>query len=230
MTLYETMFRRRSVRRYLPEPFSAAELDEVLAYVRAVEPLPGQQAEFRIIGPEEMGLNLAPHYLVASCEAADAAYANVGYVLEKLDLWLQSRGFGSLWFGMKLPREQRHDDAIVMAFGRTELPLRGGEADFSRLKLSDIASGDTPVLRAARLAPSAVNSQPWQLEQRDGAVVIRYKGRGLMKARLEKKLNKIDCGIVTRFAVTALEQQGRTLTAPELRSEGRDFVITVPFA
>lgn len=229
MTHYEAMFIRRSVRQYAPEPLPQEALDEILAYAAAVEPLPGQQAQYRLLTPEEMGLKLAPHYLAASCESGNEAYANLGYVLEKLDLELQSRGLGSLWYGMKLPRDSRPDDAIVMAFGRTAVPPRTAGTEFSRLPLAELSDGDDAVLRAMRLAPSAVNSQPWVFRRGDKELEIAYKGRGLLKGRLEKKLNKIDLGIVTRFAVTALEQEGKQILSLRPETEGREFRILIRY-
>lgn len=227
MTHYETIFTRRAVRRYEARPLDAETLDEILAYVRSVEPLGGQTAEFRLLTPEQMGLKLAPHYLAASCAETNEAYANLGYVMEKLELELQSRGLGTLWYGMKLPKDAKPGDAIVMAIGRAAQPARTGEADFSRLPLSEIAEEDNAVSRAVRLAPSAVNSQPWFVRGGKDAVELEYRGRGLLKARLEKKLNKIDLGIAARFAVTALEQQGKAVSSVCPETDGRRFCIRI---
>ncbi len=229
MTLYETMFCRRSVRRYLDEPLDGQTLDEILAYIRAVPQLPGQHAEFRIIGPEEMGMRQAPHYIVAACTPSNEAYANIGFVLEKADLYIQSIGLGSLWYGMKLPQAAQENDAMVMQLGKTAVPARRDGAEFDRLAVSKIADADNAVARAARLAPSAVNSQPWEIHFGDKAVEICYKGRGLMKTALEKKMNKVDIGIVTRFVTLALEHEGKTIGDISMRTQGRDFRVTVEY-
>lgn len=229
MTLYETIFCRRSVRRYLPEPLDAQTLDAILAYIRAIPQLPGQHAEFRLIGPEEMGMDQAPHYIVASCPPSNEAYANIGFVLEKADLYIQSIGLGSLWYGLRLPRKAQENDAIVMQLGKTKMPLRASDGDFDRLPLAKIADADNAVTRAARLAPSAVNSQPWEIHFGDKAVEICYKGRGLMKTALEKKMNKVDVGIVTRFVAVALEHKGKTVGDITMRTQGRDFSVTAEY-
>lgn len=209
MTLYETIFARRSVRSYLPEPLDEKTLAEVLAYAENVEQIPGAHADFRIIPHEEMGAGPAPYYLVASSEQNEKEYANIGFVLEKVDLWLQSNGFGSLWYGLSLPKKHLPNDSIVLGFGKTDLPMRK-EEEFNRLPLSKIAETDNAVTRAVRLSPSAVNSQPWKIECAENLVSVSYFGRGLMKASLEKKMNKVDVGIASRIAVTALENEGKT--------------------
>lgn len=230
MTLYETIFRRRSVRRYESAPMTAEALEEILAYVQAIPQLPGEKAAFRIITQREMGAGPAPYYIAASCTPGDSAYANVGYVLEQADLYLQARGLGSLWFGMKLPQESRAGDCIVLGFGPTEVPLRERESDFNRLSLEKIADADNEVTRAVRLAPSAVNSQPWQVRWEEDRVTVAYQGRGMMRLALEKKLNKIDVGIAARFAVTALEHRGAEIRDVRAVSAGRSLQMVISFA
>ena len=229
MSRYDTIFTRRAVRRYEPEPLPDETLDGILAFVRAVEPLPGQTADFRLLTPAQMGVKIAPHYLAAACAETNEAYANLGYVLEALDLELQGRGLGTLWYGMKLPKDGRADDAIVMALGRTKEPARSGERDFSRLPLSEISDADNAVARAVRLAPSSVNSQPWLLRFGEGSLTLEYRGRGLLRAQLGKKLNKIDLGIAARIAVTALEHEGRTVKAVSPQTEGKAFRIRIDY-
>lgn len=229
MTIYETMFCRRSVRRYTDRLEEAA-LQQILEFARAVPQMPGQKASFRLITQEQMGGNApAPDYLVASCEPTNEAYANVGYVLEQVDLYVQSLGYGSLWWGMSLPeKDGQENDCIVMGLGKTDVPLRdSGSA--KRLELDKISSSDNAITRTARLAPSAVNSQPWVIDCADGEVVIHYHGRGLLKSRLEKKMNKVDLGIVTRFVVTELKQQGHTVRELTEQTEGKDFTITLRY-
>lgn len=228
MTLYETMFKRRSVRKYEQELLDDKTLAGIMAYLAAVEQIPGQKATFRLISQEEMGSSLSPHYIIASCEDSNEAYANVGYTLEKVDLYLQSNGLGSLWIGSKLPKDEQPGDCIVMAFGKTQVPLREKD-DFNRLALSKVANVENNITEAARFAPSAVNSQPWELEYGENSVVIRYHGRGLLKARLEKRMNKIDIGIVTRFVTEALEQDGKTVESIVPKTDGKAFEVTVQY-
>lgn len=226
--LYETIFKRRSVRKYKEEKLDKNVLIEIETYLQSIPQIPGQKASFRIIDNDEMGNNLAPHYIVASCDANNEAYANVGYVLEKLDLYLQSNNIGSLWLGSKMPKNKQPEDAMVMAFGYTDVPFRN-EAYFNRLKVNKISNVDNEIAKASRLAPSAVNSQPWMLEFGDDEVVIRYHGRGLLKAILAPKMNKVDIGIITRFVTLALENDGREITNIILNTDKKKFTSTVQY-
>jgi nitroreductase len=95
--------------------------------------------------------------------------ANIGYALQGVDLHLQSKGYGSLWSGMARPKESQENYRILLAFGNSTVPLRRGESDFKRKPVVEISNTppgtgeDNPVASAARLAPSAVNFQPWKL-------------------------------------------------------------------
>jgi nitroreductase len=50
MTLYETIFTRRSVRQYDEALPDAATLSEIQRHLDSVEQLPGQSARFEIVG------------------------------------------------------------------------------------------------------------------------------------------------------------------------------------
>lgn len=229
MTLYETMFTRRSVRKYDPTPLDSKILDDMLAYVKGVQQLEGQHAEFRILPQSEIQDNRAPHYIIASCEESDAAYANVGFVLEQADLYLQSIGLGSLWIGNQLPNEPQHGDCIMMAFGRTNVPLRQDTEAYKRLPLKEISDTDNCVIQAVRLAPSAANFQPWKVECTENEIILHYFGRGPFKAILRKKHNMIDLGIAARFAVTALEHSGISIDEIVPETHGRQFKLPIKY-
>lgn len=228
MTLYETIFTRRSVRKYKDENISDEVLKGISNYLESIPQIEGQKVSFRIIDKKEMGDNFAPYYVIASCEANNEAYANLGYVLEKFDLYLQSIGIGTLWLGSKMPKNKQANDAMVMAFGYTDVPIRK-EEDFNRLKVGKISNQDNAIAQVARLSPSAVNSQPWQLEFSENKVVINYHGRGLLKAYLEPKMNKVDIGIITRIITLALEHDGKEITNITLHTNKKKFSSTVEY-
>jgi hypothetical protein len=119
----------------------------------------------------------------------------------------------------------------MMAFGYTQTPLRNGEEDFKRLPLSKISNEDNLFARAVRLAPSAANSQPWELRFSEGQAVIRYVGRGAFKHIFRKKLNKIDIGIATRHAELALRHEGKEIRSiePKESNGGKEFEIIVRY-
>ena len=210
MTLYETIFKRRSVRKYDKTPLPAEVLSGIKNHIDQTAPLDGCGAKFEIVCGSCVNDDKAPHYILAFCGADIKQYINVGYMLQKTDLYLQSMGLGSVWLGMAKPKKDKENYCIMLAFGKTDAPYRE-ISEFKRLPLGEISNADNAVANAARLAPSAVNSQPWKLNFSEGKVKIDYYGRGLLKALLRKKKSPIDIGIITRHAELALLQEGKTI-------------------
>jgi hypothetical protein len=92
--------------------------------------------------------------------------------------------------------------------------------------MCDIAD---PVSEAVRLAPSAMNSQPWKLEISAHNVKIKYFGRGLLKAVLKKKMSKIDIGIAARHAELALLNDGKKIKSITPYVDGNGFGSNITF-
>ena len=226
MTLYEAIFARRSVRQYEKTPLDAAALGEIKKHVDDAKQIAGQSARFEIADGGKLKGGFAPHAVLAFADDNDAAFVNIGYTLQGVDLWLQSAGYGSVWCGMASPKESEKDYRILLGFGKTDAPLRSGESDFKRKKLSDISNEDNSIARAARIAPSAVNFQPWKLTFTDGKVTVNTNVRGVGRI-LPGRLYLFDLGIVTKHAEIALEHEGKTVTAIEVTGKGKDSMVEI---
>ena len=229
MRLYETIFIRRSARKYNKTELNDDILKEVDDLLKGTKQMDGQNARFEIVSDSEVK-GPASNYILAFSEDNDSAYANVGYILQKADLFVQSKGLGSLYLGMKKPKMKNDDFCILLVFGESDVPFRKGEEDFKRLPIEEISSSDNIVARAARLAPSAQNYQPWKLIFGENRVIIDYVGRGLLKGVFRKKLSMIDMGIVTRHIEETLIEEGKTVTSITSKTTDRDFRIEVLFS
>jgi hypothetical protein len=227
MTLYETIFARRAVRKFDMTPLAGEILDDIIKFIKATKHINGQDAQFEIAAAGAVSGQSAPHYILAFCEEQDQGFANVGYVLAKTDLYMQSIGLGTCWLGMAKPKANNEKFCILLAFGKTNVPVRKGAEEFKRLPVSEISDADNEIAQAARLAPSAMNSQPWKLHFEDNKIIIRYFGRGMMKAMLKKKMSKIDAGIVTRYTAIALEKAGKQIQSITPHTSGNDFDIEI---
>jgi hypothetical protein len=190
--------------------------------------IPGQEATFEFVDATGIKGVAAPHAILAFCETNDAALSNIGYTLQTLDLYLQEEGLGSLWMGMPNPETTKEGYQILLAFGYTDVPMRSGEADFSRQATTKISNEDNAIAQAARLAPSAVNLQPWKLEFEPGRVTIHHTPKGILK-HLIHKMQKIDIGICLKHTVLALEHEEKTVTAINPTGSGKTFAVTVEF-
>ena len=230
MTLHDTIFSRRAVRKYDMAPLDASVIADIQSFIDSMTQIDGQRAKFEIVEADKVNNSIAPHYILAYCENSDSACANVGFCLQAADLYIQSIGLGSLWLGMAKPNSNDADYCIMLAFGASDVPFRKNESEYERVPLSKISSEDNGISRAVRLAPSAINTQPWKLEFEPGKVIVEYFGRGIMKLIVKKKLAKIDVGIATRHAVAALEHEGKTVQSVRPAADRKVFGIEVVYS
>jgi nitroreductase len=116
----------------------------------------------------------APYYLTIYSEKKDKYEMNAGYICEQLSLYMMTLGLGSCFLGgTSVPKNARlrgtKEFVIMMAFGKPKEPLTRRPGEAKREELKDLcvykeqpAKWVNEVLEAARLAPSALNSQPWR--------------------------------------------------------------------
>ncbi|MDR1015255.1 MAG: hypothetical protein LBL86_09820 [Coriobacteriales bacterium] len=228
MTLYETIFARRSVRQYDEALPDAAALPEIQGYLDNVGQLPGQSARFEIVGRDRLKGGFAPYAILAYAAESEAACVNIGYTLQGIDLWLQSQGLGSVWCGMATPLEKSPEYRILLGFGQTSVPPRKGEDDFKRKDVSEISNEDNAVARAARLAPSAVNLQPWLLTFSDRQVEAKVNVRGIGRV-LPGRLWLFDMGIVLKHIELTLTHEGKVVKELAINGSGKSLSVSARY-
>lgn len=213
MSIYSTIFRRRSVRNYTNEEIDADTLQSIEDYANSINQLDNCKVRFGLIPKDKVSGAKGQYCIAAYSDKKREEYINIGYTMQHLDLYLQSIGLGSLWLGLGVSKEKDNKFAIVMCFGKTEEPMRESEKDFKRLDVLQISNEDNSIARVARLAPSATNSQPWKLEFFEGGVRVHYFGRGVLQRILRAKLSMIDLGIISRYIELAIKSENKKLTA-----------------
>ncbi|MBS4021905.1 MAG: nitroreductase [Dethiobacter sp.] len=214
--LYETIFVRKSVRRYKSTPLSDGLLQDIVEHTRRLEPmLKGIKVEFKLV-PGKMIKNLlpvkAPHYFAIFSENKEGYLTNAGFLIQQLDLYLSANGIGSCWLGIAKPAKVLEAASgfkfvIALAFG---MPLhslhRQSKLEFKRKPLEAITNiqGMADLLEAVRFAPSASNSQPWYFTESEGYIHAFCVRPGMIKAIFYAGLNKIDLGIaICHFSIAA---------------------------
>jgi hypothetical protein len=227
-SLYDAIFYRRSVRKYQQDTLDESQLADILAVLNASSQILGQQARFEIVGSSEIKLSSSPYAILAYSDDSDVALCNIGYTLQGMDLYLQSIGLGSLWNGTAKPAMPSKDYRIMLNFGKTEAPRRNGAADFKRNAMSEISNEDNAIAEAARLAPSAVNFQPWYLEFSPSEVLLRRVPGGITRL-LAARFQPIDLGIVLKHIELALEHEGKTVHAIEPVGSGKAFAVRLAY-
>lgn len=230
MTLYDTIFTRRQVRRFTGTPLSETTLKNIAEYIQKADQISGQHVSLEIATAENMSASQgASHYLLSFCENSFESYANAGYVMQMADLYIQSLGLGSGWFMNAKPKEKNEKFCIALAFGETVEPFRKSADDFKRKQVNEICTFDNNIVQAVRLAPSSMNSQPWKLTFEEKKLIIEEAGKGISRIILKNKLNKIDVGIAARHAVTTIEHEGKSITQIMTDQADNKFKIKISY-
>ncbi len=214
--LYTAMFHRMSVRSFSPDPLTPFAIGEIAASLGQIPRLtPQGSVKLGILSPTQVERIHAPHFAVAYAQKDKQSLLEAGWQLEYLDLALFSQGIGSCYNGIAKPHKQYRTDGeltavMMMALGTPAQPAhRTGPGAFKRKPVAEIACGDVPlfITEAVRIAPSALNAQPWYLDGSRGHVDVYYSPRGI-RAKLAASMAYIDMGIALCHLRIAAEKQG----------------------
>ena len=175
-------------------------------------------------------------YLAVTTRPEDGAMEGLGYDLEQLILYMTSQGLGTCWLGGTFNRsafanameiQDGEIFSILSPVGYPATKKRIGESLFRRTLKADQrmpweklffaqdfsspltkeAAADYQIpLEMLRLAPSAVNKQPWRVLMKNGAFHFFKQGTmGGESGALD--MQQIDVGIgICHFHLAALEQ------------------------
>lgn len=204
ITLSEALLERKSIREYDMAPLSDAEIKHILAYAEGIEPLmPGLKIKVTVIGPDDVKAIRgwrAPHYLALYADSDDAAMTNVCYVYEQVVIYLTSLGLGTCWANSISPKKAKELDGLkwvaTIAFGweKNGNPWRASLSETKRKDMSAISDQKDDKLEVARIAPSAMNNQPWFFTHSNGKIHVHCVIQGFMKKWMSA-MNKLDVGI-----------------------------------
>lgn len=223
MNLYEAIFVRKSVRSYTGEALSPQLLDKVKAHYRELTGLfGGIETEISVLdnrkGQQRM-LSLfsvkAPYYLVFYSEEVPRYLMNMGYLMEQMVLYMCSLGIGTCFIGSnKIKKELQEKDGRkmvgIVAFGKSKGSHVRKQAEAKRLSIDQLCIfKEVPrqwmrqLLESARLAPSAMNDQPWRFVVYDNRIHIFSKKH---KAEQLRKWDEVNFGIMFANLMTAAEE------------------------
>ena len=236
MNYYETIFKRKSFHFFIGgSALSQDELNNINNFIKEVKPLYDDiKTEILVVPEKETTCRRGADYCVLFYSEPKGDYLrNIGYIGEQIDLYLNSLGIGALWFGMGKPKAIKNNGleyVIMMAFKK--MPKDSFRKDMFKAKrkdLEEIWSGEhiEDVSNIVRFSPSACNTQPWYVENKNNELFIyRYKKpgkRGLMPINQVMYYNRIDIGIFLYILETCLLNKGikfeRTLMEDKSTSE-----------
>lgn len=236
--LYQAIFKRRSVRKFVGKPDDPT-TEDIRSFLSTLRPmLSGIRTELRLLSQDDVRGMLgvkAPQYIAAFSEVKDGYGANVGFLLQQMDLFLSAKGIGCCWqMGSKPARKIKGGSdlefIIMLALGRpAEGVHRQSIAEFKREPLDKISSveGMDDILEAGRLAPSGLNNQSWYF----------IGGHGIInafntKSRLMETMNRINVGIALCHMWLAATHAGKSSDfridpSPPLAPNGYSYVATM---
>ena len=195
MDLNSQIYQRKSCRKYSDEEIDFTLIDEFLSNVNPL--IPEINYSYQIFKKEEVNIKTrwsAPYYIAICSEKKENYGLNVGFIFQQLSLYLQSIGIGSCWVGLESIKEKNPEFVILIAFGKSD-DLTRDISKFKRKKLSEISDFEDEELTPARLAPSAVNSQPWYFKHTDEGFDVYKIKYNVVKRKILGKWNDIDVGI-----------------------------------
>lgn len=214
--LYPIIFKRKSIRRYDLSPLEKSTLKEISEMLNTIKPLYNDiQTEIKIINTDDVNRRMmkkAPHYFGVFSETKKGYLTNIGFMMQQVDLRLSARGIGTCWQGIPVPKKEILKSSnlkfvILMAFGYPTEPLHRDLSGFKRKsidKIAEIEDADE-ILEAARLAPSATNSQPWFF-MGDKNLIHAYSVKpSIFKGLVVNKYIPIDMGISLYHLMVASE-------------------------
>ena len=185
-------------------PLSETEIIQILSYADSIKSiLPGLKLKVRVIGPNDVKAIRgwrAPHYLAIYANADDASIVNVGYVYEQVVIYLTSIGLGTCWANSVSPKDSKEMEGLkwvaTIAFGKekNDQPWRNDLAQIKRKDMSGISDQNDKKLEPARIAPSAMNNQPWRFTHSNGKIHAYCVVQSFLKKWMTA-MNRIDMGI-----------------------------------
>ena len=204
MTLKEMIYQRKSCRSFTGKPVDA----ELIAKIRAFDgnPLyPEIRVHWDIVPRNQVKCICpwtTPQLIAIYSEDADCYLENIGFLFQQMDLYLQTLGLGVCWLGMGRmnPKTTTQIEGmkfvILLAFGYPKGDqLRHDFKGFKRKSLAQIADTPDHRLEPTRLAPSAVNSQPWYFTHEGDAIHVWCSKKG----------SRLDAGIALAHLYVANE-------------------------
>ena len=218
--LYDAIFKRKSIRNYDSTPLGQDLLDEVAENLRSLRPMANNiKTEFKIISPNQVkrAMKKAPSYIAAFSQAENGYMANIGFMLQQMDLYFSATSLGSCWLGIPLPSKEVTESSnleyvILMSFGKsTETLHRTSISEFKRKNLSEITDikGADELLEPARLAPSAINRQNWYFTGTKNAIQAYSFKPSFLRNLFGGRFYPINVGIALCHLKIAAEHFGR---------------------
>ena len=216
------IYYRRSCRSYSSEPLTRTELAEIEDFSKTLVPLDKKiRTALQIVPGDAVRFYFpwkAPQLIAFFSETKPGYLENAGFLLQQMDLWLQSRGLGVCWLGLgKLKNQvtipEGMEFVILLAFGTPKEVLSKEMRKFNRKTMAEISDREDEKLECVRVAPSSTNSQPWYFTH-EGETIHAFRSEaGLLRHAMLGTMNRIDMGIALAHLYVENKESFRYFTA-----------------
>ncbi len=219
--LYDTIFKRKSIRKFDLSSLDDDIINNISEHIHNLTPLYADiETEVKVISTDDVnlrGMKKAPHYLALFSDEKEGYLTNLGFMMQQMDLLFSASGIGSCWQGIPNPKGNVKKSSnlkfiILIAFGKPLEPLyRDSTSEFKRKPLQKITNIDDAdeLLEPVRLAPSAINSQPWFFTGTKNVINAYSNKPNFLKAILVNKYIPIDMGIAIYHLKVSAEHFGK---------------------
>ncbi|WP_167958353.1 nitroreductase family protein [Anaerosporobacter faecicola] len=177
--MYEAIWKRKSIYHYSMEALDEQMLRNIRTFLEHQILLQENwKVEYGLLSrwdenktaKNDLGVE-APYYLVIYEKEEKEYYLNGGYLLGQLALYLTTKNIGSCLINMNFGKRNKESKKIIaaLAFGK---PKTGSLLDFHKPKRigidylcvfkEEVNQDIKLIMKAASVAPSCMNSQPWR--------------------------------------------------------------------
>lgn len=227
MTLNEMIYQRKSCRSFTGTAVDAQMIEKILSI--ELKPLyPDIKVRMDIVSRDKVKCICpwtTPQLIAIYSEESEGYLENIGFLFQQMDLHLQTLGLGVCWLGLgKMnPKTTTNVEGmkfvIMLAFGYPKGDqLRHDLKAFKRKSLSKISDQEDMRLEPARLAPSAVNSQPWYFTHDNDSIHVYCSKKG----------SRLDAGIALAHLYVANENSFRFVQSEHAPAiAGHDYIGSV---
>lgn len=248
----EAIYRRRSIRKYLNEELQVGILEEIKEACKSVKKLYEdidmdihvvedgikiQNITTGIIGA--FGKIKAPHYIVITSNKKEGYLENVGFAMESIVLSLTDMGIGTCFIGSSIneqllkdiiPINKNHEAVITISFGFPRDDETMGKKIIrsrKRMEISEFTSGYVTktwqhILDAVRMAPSAMNSQPWRFFINKNIIDIYSMNKNFIFIKGSKEMNRIALGTALYHLYIAAKRLDKEIDINRLSGKEKD--------
>ena len=240
MSTIDSIYKRRSVRKYDMTPLdnnTMNEIDGLLKNLPALYPTIPFKAEILREGAKISNLFsgivnnytkvVAPHYIVITGKTTDGYLENIGFALEEAVLTLTSMEIGTCWIGgfnkkadfeNIITFEEGFVPVIIIAFGKpldilevtTPIAKEYKRKDLLEIFIGDLNDELKSIGDGVLRAPSGINGQPWRFFVNSNSIDVYTIKRSFILKSLEP-MNRIDAGIALRHMVICANYLGKNI-------------------